>query len=111
MTPKEKLAPYAFVIINLLKGPVYSEDKKSWQGLQQYQHSIRTYFEQIGIDLVFNEADGFAFLKHFEDDPDSDFSVPRLVARIPLSYEVSLLCVFLRELLENYDNHDTDFYK
>ncbi len=99
---------YAHIIIKLLQDVVYDEDKNTWSDLLTYQLPVRDYFAKIGVDVYLNEREGFAFLRQ-KDDENS--KLPRLVRRTPLSYEVTLLCAILREVLEEFDVGDTDSRK
>ena len=96
--------PYASVIIKLLQAPaLYDDDLPHWSLLQAHEVSIRRYFEEIGVSLDMNRADGYARLTQpapAEDDPAPPL---RLLRRIGLSYEQSLLCVMLREWLEEHE--------
>ena len=55
---------------------------------------------------MLNEQDGFAFIS--QPDEMEGQKVPRLASRMPLSYEVSLLLVVIREALEEFDVQNTD---
>ena len=93
-------AQWAAVCIKLLQGAIYeNEEPDTWKLLQQYQREIAAYFEQIGISLFIEPADGYAFLEQKEGDSKS----VRLIRHYPLSFELSLLCVLLREALEQFD--------
>jgi hypothetical protein len=98
--------PYAHVIVKLLNGVVYDESEKLWNDLLQYQISITQYFEQIAIDLIVDKKDGYAYLKQIELDETG--STIGLVKRIPLKYETSLICVFLREMLDDFEINNVD---
>ncbi len=97
------IVPHAGVIIKLLQGTLFQEDKKNWNTLITYQAAVRSYFDQIGVDLFLSESDGFAFLTQSERDLN-DEKFFRLIKRMPLSYEVTILLVILREYLEEFDN-------
>lgn len=97
---------YSTVIVRLLQSVIYDEDRKLWQVLVTYQQQIRDYFATIGVELHLNETDGFAFLS--QPDEMEGQKVPRLVRRIPLSYELTLLLVILREALEEFDVQNTE---
>ena len=99
---------YAHIIIKLLQDVIYDEDKSTWSDLLTYQAPVRDYFAKIGVDVFLDEREGFAFLRQ-KDDENS--KLPRLVRRTPLSYEVTLLCAMLREILEEFDVGDTDSRK
>jgi hypothetical protein len=59
----------------------------------------------LGLDLVLDEAEGYAFFKGRPDPADDDAGPrqPRLVARRPLSFPVSLLLALLRKKLAEFD--------
>lgn len=97
---------YAPIIVKLFQSVIYDDDRKTWQELLSFQHQIRKYFATIGIHLHLNEQDGFAFLS--QPDEYEGQKVPRLMRRMPLSYEVTLLLVVLREAIEEFDVQNTD---
>ena len=98
------LLPYAPVIVKLLQGAVYSEDKL-WNELILNQYPIGRYLRQIGIELIVEEKDGYAFLKQIEDE---DGKTIGLIRRMPLTYEQTLLCILLREWLDEFEITDTE---
>ena len=96
-------AQWAVVCIKLLQGALYqNEEAETWQLLKQYQREIAAYFDQIGISLFIEPADGYAFLEQKESEEGDSKSV-KLIRHYPLSFELSLLCVLLREALEQFD--------
>lgn len=110
------IAPYAAVVLKLLSGVLYSDDK-DWDRLLSYQSAVHQHFASIGLRLTVDEAEGFAYLTQ----PDSGAAeeeeglasedappLPRLVRRTPLSYQATLLCVLLREELLKFDAHEPD---
>ena len=102
---------YAPVLVHLFRGVVYEEDKKVWNDLVAFQHQIRKYFGTIGIELHLNEQEGFAFLSQPDEIEGEKTKVPRIVRRMPLSYELTILLVILREALEEFDSQNTDSRK
>lgn len=98
--------PYAHVIVKLLNGVVYDENEKLWADLLQYQIAITQFFEKIAIELIVDKNDGYAFLKQIEIDEEGN--TIGLVRRIPLKYEISLICVFLREMLDDFEINNVD---
>jgi len=99
MSP-EKTAPYASIIVKLLQTVIYDDDKKYWNDVLNYETSVREYFLKIGIELVLNRQDGYAFLKQTEFAEDDNSKPIQLIRKMPLTYEMSLLCVLLREWLD-----------
>ena len=57
----------------------------------------------LGLELLLDEAEGYAFLLSRQDDEDGLSATPRLVARRQLSYPVSLLLALLRKKLAEFD--------
>ena len=102
----ETLLPYASLIIKLLQGVVYYDDKQ-WEQLISYATPVKRYFGTIGLRLHVDEAEGYAYLSQPEPE-DASNSLPRLVRRQPLTYDATLLCVLFRESLQQFDTHSPD---
>jgi hypothetical protein len=99
-------ADLSTLLIGLLKGVQYRDaDARQWASLLNLQARVRDYVAVLNLDLVLDEAEGYAFLKSRPDPGDDDTSprVPRLVARRPLSFPVSLLLALLRKKLAEAD--------
>ena len=105
-TPANSGAPdLSSVVVPLLKGVVYQESTPDlWTILLTLQARVRDYVAVLGLDLILDEAEGYAFLRA-QADPDGEESAkrPRLVVRRPLSYPVSLLLALLRKKLAESD--------
>ncbi|MEG4986577.1 DUF4194 domain-containing protein [Microcoleus sp. BR0-C5] len=111
MMTNEIIASYAPALIKLLQGILYEdEDKDDWGELLKNEKNVREYFGKIGLRLYLDEAEGYAFLQQPDgDDGDEEAKkLPRLVKRVPLSYEVTVLCVLLREKLLEFNNSTSD---
>jgi hypothetical protein len=110
MTVKETSNELSAVIVPLLKGVLYQEgDAGQWNALLQLQARVRDYVTVLGLDLVLDEAEGYAFLRSRPNlDGDSETSLPRLIARRPLSFPVSLLLALFRKKLAEFDAGGTD---
>lgn len=94
------------LLVRLLKGVVYrEEDERLWASLLRLQARVREQSAVLLLDLVLDEAEGFAFLKSRSDSDESEGAprLPRLVARRPLSYPVSLMLALLRKRLAEFD--------
>lgn len=93
------------LVIILLKGVIYQEaDAGLWSALLKLQARVRDYVAVLGLELVFDEAEGYAFLRsRQESEDDAAPKLPRLVARRPLSFPVSLLLALLRKKLAEFD--------
>lgn len=93
------------LVIPLLKGVIYQEsDVSLWGALLKLQSGVRDYVAVLGLELVLDEAEGYAFLRSRpEADDDPAPKLPRLIARRPLSFSVSLLLALLRKKLAEFD--------
>jgi len=92
------------ILVSLLKRVVYQEhDEYLWGNLLRLQPRVREFVAVIGLQLILDEAEGYAFLRSRNDNDGDDDSVPRLVARRPLSFPVSLLLALLRKRLAEFD--------
>jgi hypothetical protein len=93
------------VVVPLLKGVLYQEGEADlWNALFKLQAQVRDYVAVLGLELVLDEAEGYAFLRSRPDsDDEASPKRPRLVARRPLSFPVSLLLVLLRKKLAEFD--------
>jgi len=92
------------VVVPLLKGVMYQEENPGlWGSLLSQQGSVRDYVAVLGLELLLDEAEGYAFLLSRQDDEDGLSATPRLVARRQLSYPVSLLLALLRKKLAEFD--------
>jgi Domain of unknown function (DUF4194) len=101
----DAIAPYAPAAIKLLQGVVYHDDTAAWDVLLTHQTAIQDYFAKIGVEVFVAEADGFAYLRQpdMENDAGERMALPHLTRRDKLSYSVTLLCVLLRERLDQFD--------
>jgi len=97
------------LVIPLLKGVIYRDENTArnagqWNALLDLQARVRDYVAVMGLELVLDEAEGYAFLRarQHEDDDNAE-KLPRLVARRPLSFPVSLLLALLRKKLAEFD--------
>jgi hypothetical protein len=93
------------VVVPLLKGVIYQEENPGlWGSLLTRQVSVRDYVGVLGLELMLDEAEGYAFLRSRPDaEGDGKESTPRLVLRRQLSYPVSLLLALLRKKLAEFD--------
>jgi hypothetical protein len=100
MNDDDRLGP---VLIALFQGVLYRENTEAlWQGLLDLQARVRDYCAVIGLELILDEAEGYAYLRQRAALPDAP-ELPRLVQRRPLSYPVSLILVLLRRKLAEFD--------
>ena len=113
-TPAELDAPatprvvpeLSHLLVFLLKGVLYREDEERlWTCLMRLQARVREQAAVLLLDLVLDEAEGYAFLKSRPEPDDSEGAPvpPRLIARRPLTYATSLLLALLRKRLAEFD--------
>lgn len=101
--PPETLPPLGPVVVKLMKGVVYRDAHEAvWQDLVLLESQVGDYVAVMGLDLILDEAEGYAYLHQAEPEPDG-VKLPRLMQRRPLGYPVSLLCVLLRQKLVEAD--------
>ncbi|NJN65974.1 MAG: DUF4194 domain-containing protein [Chloroflexaceae bacterium] len=109
MDTSATIPPYAPVLIKLLQGILYYDDMDHWKVLLNHSVPIREYFATIGIEVRIDENEGYAYLHQPDprEDDDQAATLPRLVRRDKLGYRVTLLCVLLREELQQFDLRET----
>ena len=101
--------------VTLLKGVLYQEqDAALWAALLKLQARLRDYVAVLGLELVLDEAEGYAYLRAKPVDETEAAAgsgvakLPRLVVRRPLSFPVSLLLALLRKKLAEFDASGLD---
>ena len=94
-------------LIALFKGVLYQEDDPAlWQSLLDLQSRVRDYLGVLGLQLILDEAEGYAYLRQRQEEDQTapgQVALPRLIARRQLSYPVSLLLALLRKRLAEFD--------
>ncbi|MGN0032593.1 MAG: DUF4194 domain-containing protein [Candidatus Limimorpha sp.] len=96
--------PYSKAIILLLKKTV-EKGSPVWDDIINYQVEIQDYLAVIGLELILKKDEGFAFVKQIVFDDDSTLN---LVSRRQLGFEVSIVVIVLRQILEDYDNNPVE---
>lgn len=93
------------LMVRLLKGVLYrDDDERLWSHLLRLQTRVREQAAVLLLDVVLDEAEGYAFLRSRPQPDDApEAALPRLVARRPLSYPVSLLLALLRQRMAEAD--------
>ncbi|MDR0275645.1 MAG: DUF4194 domain-containing protein [Burkholderiaceae bacterium] len=94
------------LMVLLLKGVLYrDDDERLWASLLRLQARVREQSAVLLLDLILDEAEGYAFLKGRPDPDESEgvLRLPRLVVRRPLSYAVSLMLALLRKRMAEFD--------
>ena len=93
----------SLVLVTLFRGVLHRDAApQAWQGLLDLQARVRDYVAVLGLELMLDEAEGYAYLAQRPRDEEAP-DLPRLVARRQLSYPVSLLLALLRKKLAEHD--------
>jgi hypothetical protein len=93
----------SLVLVHLMKGPLYRDTHdKLWGLLLGVRHQVSDYVTVLGLSVVIDEAEGYAYLRSRPIDEDVP-EFPRLVARRALSFHVSVLLSLLRKRLAEFD--------
>ncbi len=99
----QRNAKLSAVVIALCKGMIDREaDSQLWQWLLNIQVAVSEYMATLGLELILDEPEGYAFLRAREYDAEDD-KLPRLIPRRQLSFHVSLLLALLREKMAESD--------
>ena len=94
------------VVTRLFRGVLYAEsDEKAWQSLLTLESQVRDYVAVLGLDLILDESEGYAFLRSRED-PEGN--LPRLIPRRRLTFDVSLLLALLRGRMLEFDTNSSE---
>jgi len=94
---------FSLVLVSLLRGVTHRDDEPQlWQWMLDLQARVRDHLAPLGLDLVLDEAEGYAYLRQRQAG-EGEPELPRLVPRRQLSYPVSLLLVLLRKKLLESD--------
>lgn len=107
-TPDEHAV--ATAIIKLMRGVVYREsDDGTWPTLERHGAAVRDHFASIGVEVVVDDTEGYAYLRTSDDNADAGHDpLPRLVKRRSLTYNLSLLLVLLRKRMVEFETSGTE---
>jgi hypothetical protein len=103
------MKPYSNILISLLKGIVYSNNKY-WNDLLDNESDVKSYFSDINLEAIIDKSEGYAYLKQKETDDDENENTLKLIEKRQLNFHVSLLCLLLRKYLIESDS-ETDSIK
>lgn len=99
-----EIKPYSKAIVYLLRKTA-EKSSPVWNDILLYQSEIQEYLSVIGLELIVKKDEGFAFVKQVVYDDDTTMN---LVTRRQLGFEVSIVVIVLRQLLEDYDSNPTE---
>jgi hypothetical protein len=93
----------SLALVTLMKGVMDRDhDAARWQSLLDLQTGIRDHVAVLGLELILDEAEGYAYLRQ-RPVREGEEELPRLVPRRQLGYQVSLLLALLRKKLAEFD--------
>lgn len=95
------MLPYTAIFIKLLKGPVEYFEKSAWEQLLQYQSELTQFLQQIGLVLVLDKEDGYAYLEQLKLDEEE--TTAGWMRRTTINYEESVLLVLLRDMMAEFE--------
>lgn len=98
------IKPYSKAIIRLLKG-IVEKDDSVWNDVLDYQNEIQDYISVMGLELIVKKDEGFAFVKQMKLDDDKTMN---MVSRRQYGFEVSVMLIVLRQILEVFDSNPTE---
>lgn len=106
MTPQDRAAPQLSVAaVALMKGSVHRDTHEAvWNAVIALLPQLRDHMAVLGLEVVVDEAEGYAFLRSKPEDPDAP--LPRLIPRHRLPMPTSLLIALLRKALAEFDATD-----
>lgn len=98
--------------VHLLQGVVDHDEGRVWDLVLSHQTRLDNYFNRLGLRLVVDHEEGFAFLRQMEDtelEPVRGYDqLPKLVRKKRLSYDATLACVLLRGELRRFEEEEVD---
>lgn len=99
---------WSIAAVHLLRGVVEVEDHRVWDLLVTNQSQLENYFARIGLLLVVDTSEGFAYLRQLTADeaPPGYEELPKLFRDSRMSYGQTLLCVVLRDALRRFEEEE-----
>jgi hypothetical protein len=112
--PRHSDLDLPLVLTSLLRGVVELDSHPQvWRHLLGLTSQVRDHVEKLGLGLVLDEVEGYAFLRALPDEHLAELrtgrpALPRLVRRHALTYPVSLLLALLRKRMAEFDASSGD---
>jgi Domain of unknown function (DUF4194) len=99
----------SLAVTQLMKGVLYRDTHdRAWRSLLELRPQAQDFVEVLGLLVIIDEAEGYAYLRQRPADPDDLEPLPRLIPRRALSFHVSLLLALLRKKLAEFDAQGGD---
>jgi hypothetical protein len=96
--------------VKLLQGAVYMDDAKGWDIILSNRSRLESYFGRLGLVMVIDEPEGFAYLRQLEEHefPDGYDRMPKLIRKSRLGYDLTLFCILLRDELRRHEEQGAE---
>jgi hypothetical protein len=102
---QSQILPYIGVFIKLVKGPVDYTDKSIWEKLLQYKKELTAFLPQMGLQLVLDEEDGYAYV--VQTSQEDDDNAVSWITRRSLTYEESIMLILLRDMMAEFETSES----
>ncbi len=112
--PRHSELDLPLVLTSLLRGVVEQDSHPQvWRHLLGLTSQVRDHVALLGLTLVLDEVEGYAFLRSLPDEQLAELragkpALPRLIRRHALTYPVSLLLALLRKRMAEFDASSGD---
>ena len=112
--PRHSELDLPLVVTSLIRGVVEQDSHPQvWRHLLGLTSQVRDHVAVLGLTLVLDEVEGYAFLRALPDEQLAELrtgkpALPRLVRRHALTYPVSLLLALLRKRMAEFDASSGD---
>src|SRR5258708_8554129 len=95
----------SLAVTQLMKGVVYRDTHdRAWRSLLELQPQARDYVDVLGLQVVIDEGEGYAYLRQRAADPEDADPLPRLIPPPALSFHLILLLSPLPQQLPAFDS-------
>lgn len=107
-TSPREFREWSIAAVRLIQGVVYADDGSVWDVLMRSRSSLESYFMRIGLHLVLDEPEGYAFLRQLDDEelPEGYDALPKLIRKVQLGYPTTVLAVLLRDELRKFEDEE-----
>jgi hypothetical protein len=95
--------------VQLFKGPIFEHEGERWRQVSLGQSQIDGYVRQIGLRLMFDTLEGYAYLDQLPAEELG--SRPRLMKRRQLPMAVTIYGIFLRQELDRAIKDDPTTFR
>lgn len=96
--PTPSRPEWQYAAVHLLQGPVFEHEGERWRRVTQGRSEMDGYFRQMGLRVVVDAVEGYAFLEQLPADELKD--LPRIIRRRQLSLGATVYGFFLRQELD-----------